>query len=74
MVAFASGRGPPPRQRCRNSEVVARPLVLGLVLHDEGRLREREQEGKRQEAEGLELDPHVGRLRAPDDLVQNGEG
>src|ERR1700689_4418440 len=56
------------------SELVARPLVLGLILHDQRRLREREQGGERNEGEGLELDPHVGRLRAPDDLVEDGKG
>jgi hypothetical protein len=54
-------------------KLVARSLVLGLVFHDEGHLGEREQEGKGQEAEGLELDPKVGRLRAPDDLVENSK-
>src|SRR3984885_5997401 len=68
------GRGALRVNGVGNSELVARALVLGLVLHDEGRLGEREQEGERQEAEGLELDPHVGRLRAPDDLVEDGKG
>ena len=48
-------------------------LVLGLILHDQRRLGEREQEGERQEAKGLELDPEIGGLGAPDDLVQDCE-
>ena len=62
------------KRTVRASKFVARPLVLGLTLHDEGRLGECEQKRERQEAEGLELDPEVGRLRAPDDLVENGQG
>jgi hypothetical protein len=38
---------------------------------DRGRVGQRQEERQRHEAEGLELDPEVRRLGAPDDLVQD---
>ena len=46
---------------------------LCLVAHQQRRLRERKGDGERHDAEHLEADPHVRRLRAPDDLVEDGE-
>src|SRR3984957_8291623 len=57
----------------QRSELFAGRLVFRLVLHDERRLRDGEQEGDRQEAEGFELDPEVCRLGPPDNLIEDGQ-
>ena len=44
-----------------------------MTLH-QGHLCERENEGERQEAEGLEADPGIGREIAPDDFVDDCHG
>src|SRR5438552_16051629 len=48
-------------------------LVLDHVPGHQGRLRQSEEEGERQEAEHLEIHPHIGRLGPPDDLVEDGK-
>src|SRR5580704_9621126 len=57
--------------RTESLEIVARRILFRLVAHDKGRLRESEEEGQRQEAESLELDPEVRGLAPPDDLVED---
>src|SRR5579871_725101 len=50
---------------------VAFGLVLGLVAHDQRRLRKAVEDGQRQYAERLEIDPEIGALSAPDDFVED---
>ena len=45
-------------------------LLARVIAHQQRRLRQREDDGQRHDAEHLEADPEIRRLRAPDDLVR----
>src|ERR1700736_1140403 len=72
--------GFPPRERSPNSPPAGAPSILARVhlcrlrvAREQRILRGHEQEGERHDAEHLEGEPSVGRLRPPYDLVEHRE-